>query len=137
VEGWGLAPHSTTAGAPASYGTTMAAAVAVAVPPVAGLAVGVEVGRLLSVGWGVGVPVALALAVGVGVAVPPPAGAVVVAAGDGVGVQATAGSTLVTFGFCAGPVISWVGLTPIGSFHRFEFAVVLPRPWLAPWPGVL
>jgi len=110
------------------------------VPPVAALAVGVAVGRLVSVGCGVaGVPVALLLAVGAGVAVVPPAGAVVVdeGVGVGVGVQATTGSTLFTFGFRAGPVICWVAVTPSGSFHRLEFAVFPPPPTLVPGPDAL
>ena len=110
----------------------MAAGVSVAVPPpVAGLAVGVDVGRLVSVGWGdPGVSVAVPLADGVGVAVPVPDGAVALAIGEGV--QATTGSTLFTFGFRDGPVTTWVPLTPIGSFHRLEFAVVPPLPCPAP-----
>jgi hypothetical protein len=134
-----VAPHSTM-GVPGSYGTTMAAAIAAvasAGPPVAALAVGVGVGRPLSVGWGVvGVLVGLPVTDGVGVGVPLPAGAGVDAAGVGVGVQATAGRTLVTLLFRVGPVSCWVALTPSGSFHRVEFAVLPPLPRLLAGPAV-
>ncbi len=106
--------------------------VAVAVPPVAGLVVGVGVGRMVGVGWDVGVLVTVGVGVGVGVPVAPPAGAVAVEAGDGVGVQATAGSTLFTFLGWPGPVHGWLGSTPSGSFHRREFAVRAPPPRLLP-----
>jgi len=94
---FGVAPHSTTAGAPAWYGRLMAAVVAVAVPPLSQVFDGVGVGRLVSDGWGVGVAVAVPLTVGVGVVVAFPAGAVFAAAGFGVAVQATAGIVLPTF----------------------------------------
>ncbi|HEX3389720.1 MAG TPA: hypothetical protein VHT94_11840, partial [Streptosporangiaceae bacterium] len=114
----------------ASSGSSRAAVVAAAVPPVAGLVVAVGVGCAVTVGEGVAdgpVAVPLGDGIAVGVAVAPPDGAVVAAAGDGVGVQATTGSAFFGRGFCAALPAGAV-LTPSGSFHRLEFAVVPPRP---------
>ena len=105
--------------------------VAVAVPPVAGLDVGVGVGAV-TVGDGVGMPVSVPVAdgVAVGVAVVPGA-AVAVVLGAGVGVQATTGRAFTPFCWACAPG-GRLGDTPSGSFHRLEFAVVppLPRPEL-------